>query len=66
MRAHVDFAGHDVTGHLEIDLMLHDTLNAWVPKEMTEVLRGRGQRTTGLAHYDRYQRLSVSTGEIIK
>ncbi len=66
VRAHVDFAGRDVTGRLEIDLMRHDKLAVWVPKEMTEVWRARGQRTTGLAHYDRYQRVSVSTGEVIK
>src|SRR5688500_2500095 len=66
VRAHVDFAGKDVSGRIEIDLMLHEKLAAWVPQEMTEVWRAYGQRTTGLAQYDRYQRLSVSTGEIIK
>lgn len=65
-RAHVDFAGVDVNGRMEIDLMMHPQLAAWVPKEMTEVWRAVGQRITGLAQYDRYQRLSVSTGEIIR
>lgn len=65
-RAHVDFAGRDVEGRMEIDLMMHAQLAAWVPKEMTEVWRALGQRITGLAQYDRYQRLTVSTGEIIR
>lgn len=65
-RAHVDFAGVDVQGRMEIDLMLHPQLAAWVPKEMTEVWRALGQRITGLAQYDRYQRLIVSTGETIR
>lgn len=65
-RAHVDFAGVDVDGRMEIDLMMHPQLAAWVPKEMTEVWRAAGQRITGLAQYDRYSRLRVSTGEIIR
>lgn len=65
-RAHVDFAGAGVEGRMEIDLMMHPQLSAWVPKEMTEVWRALGQRITGLAQYDRYQRLTVSTGEIIR
>lgn len=65
-RAHVDFAGVDVEGRMEIDLMMHPQAAAWVPKEMTEVWRALGQRITGLAQYDRYQRLTVATGEIIR
>lgn len=65
-RGHVDFTGVDVEGRMEIDLMLHPQLAAWVPKEMTEVWRARGQRITGLAQYGRFQRLTVSTGEVIR
>ena len=66
VRAHVEFTGHDVDGRMEIDLTLHRGLAAWVPKEMTEVWRAKGQRVTGLAHYDRYQRLAIATSEVIK
>ena len=66
VRALVEFDAYDLSGRMEITLMLHPQLAAWVPKEMTEVWRALGQRTTGLAQYDRYQRLDVSTTEAIK
>ena len=55
-----------MAGRLEIDLTRHKELAAWVPRTMTESWRTQGQRITGLATYDRYQRLVVSTGEIVK
>ena len=54
------------SGRLEVHLMLHPELHVWVPKEMTEVWQRGNQRLTGLAHYDRFQRLTVSTEEIVK
>ncbi len=66
VRARVEFDTYDLSGRMEITLELHPELAAWVPKEMTEVWRALGQRTTGLAQYDRYQRLDVSTTEAIK
>ena len=53
-------------GRLEVKLELHETLKVWVPKEMTEVWTGLGRRLTGLAHYDRFQRLAVAPTESIK
>ena len=66
LRAHVEFGGPDLAGRLEIDLMRHNAVAAWVPRTMTESWRTKGQRITGLATYDRYQRLVVATGEIVK
>jgi hypothetical protein len=53
-------------GRLEVKLELHETLKIWVPKEMTEVWTGFNRRLTGLAHYDRFQRMAVATTETIK
>lgn len=65
-RARIELAGAALTGTMDVDLALHETLAAWVPVTMTETWRARGQRTTGFAEYDRFQRLTVSTGEIVK
>lgn len=65
-RAHIELTGDGLTGTIDVELALHDTLAVWVPLRMTETWRARGQRTTGFARYDRFQRLTVSTGEIVK
>lgn len=65
-RAHIELTGDGLTGTIDVELALHDTLAVWVPVRMTETWRARGQRTTGFARYDRFQRLTVSTGEIVK
>jgi hypothetical protein len=66
VRAHVEFAGPELAGRLEIELARDETLASWVPRQMAETWRVPGQSITGLARYDRYQRLTVATGEIIK
>ena len=66
VRAHVAFEALDVTGRMEVDLTLHRGLAAWVPEEMTEIWRGKGQRVMGFGQYDRFARLNVSTAEVIK
>jgi hypothetical protein len=53
-------------GRIEVELQLEPRLGAWVPKEMTEVWETGPGSVTGLARYDRFQRLAVSTAEIIK
>lgn len=65
-RAMAQFTIERTRGRIDVRLELHDTLSVWVPKEMAEVWQGRGHTVTGLAHYDRFQRLNVSTAEIIK
>ena len=65
-RAHIELTGAELTGTMDVELALHDTLAVWVPVTMTERWRARGQGTTGFAEYDRFQRLTVSTGEIVK
>ena len=59
VRAFVEFVGR---GHVEVEYGLHETLGVWVPKTMTDVIAG----VTGVADYDEFQRVVVSTGEIIK
>lgn len=65
-RAMVEFMIERDKGRLDVQLTLHGTLKLWVPKEMTEVWRGQGRPLDGLAQYDRFQRITVSTNEIIK
>lgn len=62
VRAEVEYAGR---GRMEVALALHETLGVWVPREMTETWFG-AQTVNGHAEYDGYQRLTVSTAEIIK
>lgn len=66
VRAKVEFAGSDMTGSMVVDMVLHPELSVWVPKSMNETWRTRGRRATGMAEYDRFQRLAVSTEEIVK
>lgn len=65
-RAMSEFTVDRDKGRLEVQLALHPALSVWVPKEMTEVWQSQGNRLVGVAQYDRIQRLSVSTNEIIK
>jgi hypothetical protein len=65
-RAVAEFVTPRSKGRIEVTLELHPVLQVWVPKEMTEVWQAAGRRLTGLAHYDRFARLNVSTAEIIK
>lgn len=65
-RARLELTGNALTGRMDVEFALHDTLAVWVPLTMTERWRALGQGTTGLATYDRFQRLTVSTGEIVK
>lgn len=65
-RARIELSGSTLTGTMDVELALHDTLAVWVPVTMTERWRALGQHTTGLAEYDRFERLTVSTGEIVK
>lgn len=65
-RAMVQFTVERDEGRLDVELTLHRTLTLWVPKEMTEVWQGQGRRLDGRAQYDRFERLTVSTNEIIK
>jgi hypothetical protein len=66
LRARVEFRERALTGQVEVELALNDTLHVWVPTQMTDVWFSNGQRVTGLATYDRFQRLAVSTSEMIK
>ena len=65
-RAVAEFRTGRHDGRMEVNLMLHPELHIWVPKEMTESWMTGSQRLSGLAHYDRFQRLTVSTEEIVK
>lgn len=65
-RAAIELKASPYTGRLEVKLALHDQLKVWVPTEMTEVWTAGTRRVNGLAHYDRFQRLAVSTEEIVK
>ena len=66
VRALAEFETDGRQGRMTVTLMLHPDLHVWVPKEMTEAWQRGNQRVTGLAHYDRFQRLTVSTEEIVK
>ncbi|HEX6324250.1 MAG TPA: hypothetical protein VFZ36_11035 [Vicinamibacterales bacterium] len=65
-RAVAEFTTGRTRGRMEVRLALHDLLKVWVPKEMTEVWSGPGRHVSGLAHYDQFTRLNVTTAEIIK
>lgn len=65
-RAAIELKVSPYTGRLEVKLALHDEMKIWVPTEMTEVWTAGTRRVNGLAHYDRFQRLAVSTEEIVK
>lgn len=65
-RAMAEFTTTRSKGKLEVRLELHETLKVWVPKQMTEVWTGGGRFLTGLATYDRFQRMNVATNEIMK
>jgi len=65
-RAVAEFTTGRTQGRMEVRLALHEVLKVWVPKEMTEVWAGPGRQITGLAHYDQFTRLNVTTAEIIK
>ena len=66
VRAQVMLDAKASKGRVDVKLELNKELGAWVPKEMTEVWETGAQSVTGLAQYDRFQRLNVSTAEIIK
>ena len=59
VRAFVEFVGR---GHVEVEYALHETLGVWVPVKMTDVISG----VTGVAEYDEFQRVVVSTKDAIK
>ena len=65
-RAAIELKVSPYTGRLEVKLALHDEMQIWVPTEMTEVWTAGTRRVNGLAHYDRFTRLAVSTEEIVK
>ena len=65
-RAVAEFRTGRTHGRTEVQLQLHSLLKVWVPKEMTEVWTRPGSHITGLAHYDQFTRLNVTTAEIIK
>lgn len=65
-RAYAEFRTGRHDGRMEVRLELHPQLSVWVPKEMTESWQTGSQRLNGLAHYDRFQRLKVSTAESVK
>lgn len=66
VRAQVVLDAKTSKGRVDVKLELNKELGAWVPKEMTEAWETGPQSVTGLAQYDRFQRLNVSTAEIIK
>lgn len=66
VRAIVELATERTTGRLEVQLQLHEQLKVWVPRAMTEVWTSASRELTGLASYDRFQRLNVTTSEIMK
>ena len=65
-RAAVDFTVGHVTGKLDVRLELHPELKVWVPSQMIEWWVAGNARSSGHAQYDRFQRLAVSTQEIVK
>lgn len=50
----------------EVTLELHPLLKVWVPREMLEVWQAGSSRINGMARYDNFVRLAVSTEEIVK
>jgi hypothetical protein len=66
VRAAVEWSVGRYDGRMEVRLALHPELSVWVPTEMTEAWQAGSRRLNGLAKYDRFQRLTVSTAEIVK
>lgn len=66
VRAEVQLAANRMSGKVRVDLELHKTLGAWVPRVMNDSWNGDGQRVVGRADYDNFKRLAVATTEIIK
>ena len=65
-RAIVEFTAEGYSGRLEVKLARHPALKAWVPVEMSESWASPTSNASGTARYDRFQRLAVSTEEIVK
>ena len=53
-------------GRLDVRLTQDERLKTWVPQQMSEVWESRGSNASGIARYDRFTRVSVSTDEIVK
>lgn len=53
-------------GRLDVRLTYDERLKAWVPSQMSETWESSGSNASGLARYDRFTRMSVSTDEIVK
>ena len=65
-RAIVEFDTGGYSGRIEVRLARHPALKAWVPVEMSEAWTSPTSNASGTARYDRFQRLAVSTEEIVK
>lgn len=66
-RAVVEFMSNaGFSGRLEVRLSRHPLLKTWVPVELSERWTSPTSNAAGVARYDRFQRLSVSTDEIVK
>lgn len=65
-RAIVEFATDAYVGRIEMRLARHPVLKAWVPVEMSESWTSSTSNASGTARSDRFQRLAVSTEEIVK
>ena len=64
-RAAIELKASPYTGRLDVKLALHEELKIWVPVEMTELWTAGTRRVNGRATYDRFERLAVTTKEII-
>ena len=65
-RAIVEFNAGGYSGRVEVRLARHPVLKAWVPVAMSEAWTSPTSNASGTARYDRFQRLAVSTEEIVK
>lgn len=65
-RAVLEFTSPGFSGRLEVRLARHRDLKTWVPVELSERWASPTSNASGIARYDRFQRLSVSTDEIVK
>lgn len=66
LRAVIALSPERATGELDVRFERHPTLNVWVPAEMKEEWQSAGVNSSGVARYDRFGRLAVSTREIVK
>ena len=66
VRAQVVLNAGATKGRVDVTLELNQALGAWVPKEMREVWETGAASVTVLAQYDRFERLTLPAGDIIR